>query len=222
MHNLKIQITVGSELYSKNPDSSDLGRRIIEKSIEMIKDIGFDAFNFKKLGEKISSPESSIYRYFDNKHTLLLYLTSWYWTWTDYQIVFATSNIVSARERLSRSIEILTRPVLEDNSISYINEVLLSEIIFSESIKGYHTKNVDEENRKGCFTAYKNVVQRVSELIIEIKPEFAYPHMLTSTVIEGAHQQKFFAEHLPSLTDLTESKNSITDFYTEMVFSLLK
>ena len=221
MQNLHIQIEISSELYSKNPDSSELGQKIISKSIEMINQIGFEAFTFKKLGLEINSPESSIYRYFVNKHILLLYLTSWYWTWTEYQLVFATSNISSAKERLRNCIDLLTKPVIKDNSVSYVNEVLLSEIIFSESIKGYHTKNVDKENKKGCFKAYKQVVQRVSDIVLEIKPDFAYPHMLISTVIEGAHHQKYFAEHLPALTDVKKNDNSISQFYMELVFNFL-
>lgn len=221
MKNLHIQIEINPELYSKNPDSSDLGRLILNKSIEMINEMGFEAFTFKKLGAEISSPESSIYRYFNNKHTLLLYLTSWYWTWMEYQLVFSVSNILNANERLEKAIEILTKPVTEDHSISYINEVLLCEIIFSESIKAYHTKNVDKENKKGCFKAYKRVVQRVSEIVLEIEANFAYPHMLISTVIEGAHHQKYFAEHLPALTDVGLEKDAITQFYTDMVFRTL-
>ena len=222
MKNLHIQIEINSELYSKNPDSSELGRKIINKSIELIYEIGFEAFTFKKLGNLISSPESSIYRYFDNKHTLLLYLTSWYWTWIEYQLVFVTTNIKSPHERLKKSINILTKPVEEDTTVSFVNEVLLSEIIFSESIKGYHTKSVDEENKKGCFKAYKRVVKRVSDIVLEINPEFSYPHMLISTVIEGAHHQKYFSEHLPALTDVKKNGNSITNFYTELVFNFLE
>ncbi len=221
MKNLHIQIDINSALYSKNPNSSELGRKIINKSIELIYEIGFEAFTFKKLGALIQSPESSIYRYFDNKHTLLLYLTSWYWTWVEYQMVFVTTNVVSAHERLKKSIEILTKPVVEDNEISYVNEVLLSEIIFSESIKGYHTKSVDEENKKGCFKAYKRVVRRVSEIVSEIDEDFKYPHMLISTVIEGAHHQKYFTEHLPALTDVSNEEDSITQFYTKLVFNFL-
>ncbi len=222
MKNLNIQIEIDSELYSKNPDSSDLGRKIINKSIELIYEVGFDAFTFKKLGTLISSPESSIYRYFDNKHSLLLYLTSWYWTWTEYQLAFVTTNIVSPQERLKRSIRMLTKSVVEDTAVSFVNEVLLSEIIFSESIKAYHTKSVDEENKKGCFKAYKRVVQRVSDNVLEIDPDFLYPHMLVSTVIEGSHHQKYFSEHLPALTDVKKNDNSITNFYTEMVFNFLE
>ena len=222
MKTLPIQIELSPSLYSKNPDSSDLGRKIISKSIELINEIGFELFTFKKLGIAISSPESSVYRYFENKHTLLIYLTSWYWTWTECRIAFATINVECPEQRLKKSIDILTKPVLVDNSISHVNEVLLSEIIFSESLKTYHTRKVDEENKKGCFKAYKSVVQRVSDIILEISPEYELPHMLTSTIIEGAHQQKYFSDHLPSLTDVTSGKDTISTFYTGLVFNSLK
>ncbi len=222
MKNLHLQIEVSPELYSKNPDSSDLGRQIISKSIELIYEMGFEVFTFKKLGLAISSPESSIYRYFDSKHRLLIYLTSWYWTWTEYRLVFATSNIESAEARLRKSIEILTLPVSVDDAISYVNETLLSEIVFSESLKAYHTRKVDEENEKGAFNSYKKVVQRISDIVLEISADCKQPHMLISTIIEGAHQQKYFAEHLPSLTDVATEENGISVFYTELVLRFLK
>lgn len=222
MINLNIHIDVNPELYCKEPTSSELGQKILFKSIELIDEMGFEVFTFKKLGIAINSPESSIYRYFKNKHMLLVYLTSWYWCWTEYQIVFATTNIESAKERLVKAISILTKPVMENISVPYINESLLSNIIISESIKSYHTKNVDEENKKGYFKAYKRVVQRVSDIFLELKPDFKYPHMLVSTIIEGAHHQKYFAEHLPSLTDITKEKNTIEQFYTEMALNFIK
>lgn len=222
MKTLNIQIEVDSELYIKDPNSSELGRKIISKSIEMINEIGFEAFTFKKLGCLIQSNESSIYRYFDSKHSLLIYLTSWYWTWTECRIVFATTNVSDPIDRLRKAILILTKPVLEDTSISHVNEVLLSQIIFSESLKTFHTKKVDEENKKGCFKAYKSVVQRVSSIMLEITPNFQFSHMLTSTVIEGAHQQKYFADHLPTLTDMSNEEDAISSFYLELVFNFLK
>jgi len=222
MKNLHIQIDVNQELYSKNPASSDLGQKILSKSIEMINEIGFEAFTFKKLGEEIHSPESSIYRYFKNKHILLVYLTSWYWSWIEYELVFATTNIQSPEDRLLKCIHILTKPTMENTTIPYINEALLSNIIISESIKSYHTINVDEENKKGYFKSYKMVVQRVSDILLEIKPNFQYPHMLISTIIEGSHHQKYFAEHLPALTDIHKENNTIEKFYTEMVLNFIK
>ena len=222
MENLHLHIEINTDLYSKNPESSALGRKIISGSIILMNKLGFEDFTFKKLGEYINSPESSIYRYFKNKHILLTYLTSWYWTWTEYRLVFATTNIASAEERLNKSIDILTQPVLIDNAFSYVNDVLLSKIIFSESLKTYHTKNVDLENQKGYFKAYKKVVQRVGDIILEIRPTFEFSRMLVSTVIEGAHQQKYFAEHLPSLTDSVKDKNAISTFYKQLVFNFLK
>jgi len=222
MKNLRVNIEISPELYLKNPDTSELGQSILSYSIELISEIGFEAFTFKKLGEVIKSPESSIYRYFKNKHSLLVYLTSWYWYWTEYRLVFATINIDEPKERLIRSLDILTKPVLIDNSFSYINEVKLSEIIFSESIKAYHTVEVDKENEKGCFKAYKGVVQRVGSIILEISPGYKYPHMLISTVIEGAHQQHYFSQHLPALTDTNKGGGAISEFYKELTLKALE
>lgn len=45
--NFKIQIN--SKIYVKNPETSDLGRKILEQSIILIDEIGFDNFTFKSL-----------------------------------------------------------------------------------------------------------------------------------------------------------------------------
>ena len=221
MENLKLHISISSDLYTKNPESSVLGQKIVSKSIEMIDALGFEDFTFKKLGQEIGSNESSVYRYFESKHTLLVYLINWYWSWIEYRLVFATLNVPSAHDRLTQAILILTAEVTEDNAFSYINEVLLNKIIISESSKAYHTKAIDSENEKGYYKTYKRVVQRVSDLVTEINPTYEFPHMLISTVIEGAHHQRYFSKHLPSLTDFEEGKNNIVRFYTDLVFNTL-
>ena len=96
-----LRFTINEKLFLKDPESSDLGRKILKHSILMIDEIGFDAFTFKKLGECIGSNESSIYRYFENKHKLLLYLSSWYWSWVEYRMLFAIQNINDFKEKLS-------------------------------------------------------------------------------------------------------------------------
>ena len=60
MENSNLQIKIRSSLFSKDPESSDLGRDIISKSIEMINLLGFESFTFKKLGAAIGSNESSV------------------------------------------------------------------------------------------------------------------------------------------------------------------
>jgi AcrR family transcriptional regulator len=222
MVNLNIQIAIDSKFYSKNPESSDLGRRIVKHGIELIHQIGYEAFTFKKLGAIIQSNESSIYRYFESKHSFLIYLVNWYWSWVEYKLVFAISNISSQEEKLEIAVRLLTEEVKEDNAITFINEVLLHQIIISESSKAYLTKEVDRENEKGFYTSYKRVVQRVSDIILELKPDYKYPHMLVSTIIEGAHHQAYFSDHLPGLTDMSQEKNTIVLFYKQLLKAVLE
>ena len=222
MENLNLQIKISSAFYVKDPESSELGRHIISKSIEMINALGFEAFTFKKLGDAIGSNESSVYRYFSNKHMLLVYLLNWYWSWMDYKIVLQTSNLNRTKDKINKAVELLVADVKQDSDFSFINEILLNRIIITESSKIYHNKDVDNENEKGFYKTYKQVVQRVSDFILEFNPKYKYPHMLVSTIIEGAHHQRYFAEHLPSLTDVVEGQNNIIRFYTNLVFNTLK
>ncbi len=223
MQNLisKISIQVSRNTYLKDPESSDLGNRIIAGSIDLIDELGFESFTFRKLGEKINSPEASIYRYFESKHKLLLYLIAWYWGWMEYRLVFSLANIDSPHERLERAITLLTQIVNKDSSFSHINEVKLYHIVIVEASKTYLTKEVDEENKHGVFLSFKQLVGRVSDIILEINPDYEFPHMLVTTMIEGAHHQRFFAEHLPRLTDKVKGIDSITTFYKEMVFKVI-
>jgi len=215
----QMKIQVNEKVFLKDPDSSEIGRKIINNSILLIDEIGFEEFTFKKLGLEIGSPESTIYRYFENKHKILLYLTIWYWSWLEYRLVFGTVNIISLNEKLNTAIKLLVEPIQEDSDFSHINEVVLNRIVISESAKSYFTKKVGVDNKDGVFKVYKRLVQRVGDLVLAINPDFEYPNMLISTVIEGAHQQRYFAQHLPKLTDVRPGKDNITEFYTNMVLS---
>lgn len=222
MENLQFHIAIDSSLFCKDPESSDLGRRIVEYGIEMIHELGYEAFTFKKLGQRINSNESSIYRYFESKHSFLIYLVNWYWSWIEHKLVFATTNIASAEEKLEKAIQLLTEEVKEDTNFTFINELTLNKIIVAESSKAYHTKQVESENEKGFYKTYTRVVDRVCEFVLGVNPRFQYPHMLVSTIIEGAHHQRYFSKHLPDLTDCEEGKNDIVQFYKKLVKSTLK
>ena len=221
MNDLHINISIESSFYCKDPESTELGKKIVQVGIELMDKLGYEAFTFKKLGVEINSNESSIYRYFESKHAFLVYLVNWYWSWIEYKLVFATANIVSAEELLKKSIELLTEEVKEDSSFTFINEVLLYKIINTESSKAYYTIDVDKENEKGFYKTYKRVVQRVCDFVLEVNPQFKYPHMLISTIIEGAHHQNYFSKHLPALTDVEEGKNNIVEFYLKLTKSVL-
>jgi AcrR family transcriptional regulator len=214
----QMKIQVNEKVFLKDPDSSEIGRKIINTSILLIDEIGFEEFTFKKLGLEIGSPESTIYRYFENKHKILLYLTIWYWSWLEYRLVFGTVNIISLNEKLNTAIKLLVEPIQEDSDFSHINEVVLNRIVISESAKSYFTKKVGVDNKDGVFKVYKRLVQRVGDLVLAINPDFEYPNMLISTVIEGAHQQRYFGEHLPSLTNVRNGNKDISNFFIQMVF----
>lgn len=217
-----VTFSINENIFLKDPNSSDLGKKIITGSIELINEIGFEGFNFKKLSNKIESTEASIYRYFENKHKLLVYLVSWYWRWIEYKLVFGIHNIESPEDKLSIAVKILTEEVREDSDFSHINEVKLNTIIISNAAKIFFVKEVEQENKEGFFLPYKDLVARVSEVILQANPNFEYPHMLVSSVIEGAHHQRFFAAHLPKLTDQVEGKDAIVEFYTKMVLKTIK
>lgn len=219
----RFSIQINDRIYLKNPDSSELGKKIVAGSIDMIAEMGFEDFTFRKLANEINSTEASIYRYFESKHKLLLYLTSWYWGWLEYRLEFLIANIECPKQRLERAITLLTSATENSNNELNINEQKLYKIIISESSKAYLTKEVDTENKEGAFAGYKQLVSKVSNIVSEINPSYKYPQMLLSTVIEGALHQRYFAEHLPRLTNVIEGeKDAISEFYKEIVFRAIE
>ncbi len=220
---LPLHIKMNEALFLRNPDSSELGKNILKHSVQLIYHTGFEAFTFKKLAEEIGSTEAGIYRYFENKHKLLLYLTAWYWGWLEIQISFHTNNIKDPAVKLRRVINLLATAV-EDDDTSEVNESLLHQIIISEGSKAYLTKQVGEDNKQHFFKPYKDLCAVIGTIISECSPKYKYPKSLASTIIEMAHFQNFFMNHLPSLTDFSKNKeeSEIISFLNDLVFSSLK
>lgn len=216
-----LNISINEKIYLKDPESSDLGKRIIQHSILLIDDIGFDLFTFKKLGMKIGSNESSVYRYFESKHKLLLYLTSWYWTWLEYQLVLSTNSIENKVSKLEKAIDVLTQTTTIDSSFGHVDEILLKRIVINEYSKSYLTKEVDSENKEGYFSVYKRLVNRLKDMVIEVDASYQYPLTLSSTVIEGAMHQHFLRDHFQSITECSPTIPP-KDFFKDLIFNVLK
>jgi AcrR family transcriptional regulator len=217
--NIKIQ--VNPKTYVKDPETSDLGKKIIQNSILLIDEIGFEEFTFKKLGEKIGSNESSIYRYFENKHKLLVYLSSWYWAWIEYRLVFSTNNIDNKIEKLKKAIAIVTESIEDDSKTEHINEAVLNKIIIEEFTKTFHSKQVDEENKEGFFLIYKQVNYRIEKMILDVNPDYPFAKSLVSSIIEGSLHQHFLKNHLKTITNCNENVNP-SDFYIHLIENLLR
>lgn len=221
---LQVQIKMNEELYLRNPEGSELGKKIIENSIVLIHRNGFEAFTFKKLAEEINSTEASVYRYFENKHRLLIYIVAWYWNWLKFQIIYETNNIVDPEIKLKKIIKLLASTVEDDDTTIYINESLLHQIVISEGSKVYLTKHVDDDNKHHFFKPYKELCAMVGDVILEYNKEYKYPKSLATTIIEMAHFQNYFMVHLPLLTDFSENKNTadIISFLEDLVFTRIK
>jgi AcrR family transcriptional regulator len=216
-----LKISVPDKIFIKDPETSELGKRIVEHSILLINEIGFESFTFKKLGNKIGSNESSIYRYFESKHKLLQYLSSWYWAWLEYQLVLETFSISDSNEKLEKGITIVTRDVKEDSNFSHINETILYKIIVNESSKSFLTKEVDSENKEGYFEIYKRVILRISDMILAQKNNYPFASSLASTIIEGGLHQHYLREHFPSITNCNNGKTP-TEFFIHLVKNTIK
>lgn len=216
-------LQVDEQLFNKDPHSSKIGQSILEHGIYLMDEIGFEAFTFRKLAQRLGVTEPSIYRYFKSKHRFLLYLTSWYWTWMDYRLSVATQLDAPPDERLRLAIRELTQPILADALTPHIDEAALYRVVVAESAKAYLNRMVDAENREGHFRIYKRLCKRVSDIIVEINPHYAFPVALVSTVVESSHMQKYFAEHLPALTEVSSANSdaSTTTFLTDMVFRVI-
>lgn len=221
---LEVQIKMNPTLSLRDPEHSELGKNIIKYSIQLIHKNGFEAFTFKKLAEAIGTTEAGIYRYFENKHKLLVYIISWYWGWLEFQLIFQTKNIKDPATKLKQVIVLLASTVEDDIMTGHVDESLLHQILIAEGSKAYLTKHVGEDNKQQYFKPYKDLCNAVGEIILECNPSYKYPHSLASTIIESAHLQNFFMHHLPSLTDFNKSKKEIQiiNFLNDLVFKSIK
>lgn len=225
-----VRVRMNEKLFLRDPESSDLGRRIVRQSIRLIADIGFEEMTFRKLADRIGTTEASIYRYFENKHRLLVYLVAWYWQWLEYQVLFQTNNLTDAREKLERVLRLLLLKDFPESEVSSdaIDIRALYSIVIQESSKAYLTHHVTEDNKEQLFKPYKDLCGRIAGIIHEYRPKYPYAQSRASSLIETAHYQTFFMQYLPSLTDLSADLNHpvgnderLLSFLRHLLFSSL-
>lgn len=219
-----LQLKMNEKLFLRDPEQTELGKKIIRHGIQLIDRYGFELFTFKKLAEDIGTTEAGIYRYFENKHRLLVYLTAWYWGWLQYRVVFTTNNIKDPALRLKKVIHLLATNVVDDDATQHIDEAVLHQIVIAEGSKAYLTKNVLADNKEQLFRPYKDLCAVIADIILECNGKYKYPRSLASTIIEMAHLQNYFMNNLPSLTDFGKSKDElkVAVFLEDLVFSSIR
>lgn len=213
-----IRFNINEQLHLKDPQMTDFGKKVLSNAVTLFHEIGFEKLTFKKLAAKIDTNEASIYRYFENKHKLLLWLECWYWELVNYLIEVKTTNIEDPYKKLLITIHQIVNASSTTQITSYIDQDILHEVIISEGSKAYHVHNVDAENQSGYFFSYKEVVANVSKMIVDVCPNFVYPNLLASNIFEMANNQLYFAKHLPKLTDIKNSDHVQADVEQAVVY----
>ena len=220
---IDFKVKMNANLYLRDPEGTEVGKEIIRSSVIMIFALGYEQFTFKKLATEINSTEATVYRYFENKHKLLIYLIDWYWGYVEFQVVFQLNNVTSPTEKIKKVIDIL---VWEDNITSFMSEIDLKALYYiaiTEGSKTYLNKDVDENNKDLLFKPYKDLCSRIALLFVEYNPKYRYPSSLASTLVETAHMQYFYMQHLPKLCDCSKNKNpkDIEEYLEDLVFGAL-
>lgn len=209
-------ILVSKELFIKDPTTSTLGKKILQNGVNLLYELGLEEFTFKKLASDIGTTESTIYRYFESKNQFLFYLFNYYWSWMEYRLSFTVANIDDKEVKLRRAIKLIAETNQNDLSTPYIDEGILQQVLILESSKTFLSKKVDEENKLGYFKQYKKFVSKLSEIVLDLNPNYPYSHSLVSTIIESLLHQRFFTKHLPSLSDNISEDDKIEDFFFQM------
>ena len=214
----RFQIPVLEAIALRNPQATQLGQRIIEGSIFLIDELGFEQFTFKKLAQSVGTTEASVYRYFASKQKLLLYLINWYWGRLECRLLLESQG-GSVKERLDKALDLML--ILKATSMSFASEKRLQRIVIHEAPKVFLTKAVDADHQTGYHAIYTEIVRYVSDLVRAYQPACKYPEMLVSTLLEGSLQQRFFSEHLPEVTNAFEQEDAVAVFYKQLFFSFL-
>jgi AcrR family transcriptional regulator len=218
-----VTFRVNERIYLRDPESSELGKHIIKNAIDLIYELGFEHFTFKKLAIEMKTTEATIYRYFENKHRLLLYILNWYWSYIEFLVMFQLQNVSDTKAKLKTIIQLLTHELPDSAGRLDYNKKFLNQIVVTESSKVYLVKEVNEINKNEVFKPYKDLCAKIAEVITAYNAVYQYPKSLSSTLIETAHHQQFFSEFLPKLTDVNQenSKEFTTIFLEDMLFKIL-
>jgi AcrR family transcriptional regulator len=218
-----VKFKLSEKIYLKDPESTDLGKEIVSKAVDLIYDLGFEAFTFKKLAIEINTTEASIYRYFENKHRLLLYIFNLYWSYLEYIVTYELNMKLSPKSKIEAFIDLITNEVPDLGGEIKFDGKKLNEIVIAEGSKVFLVKEVNEINKGHVFKPYKDLCNTIAEIIKDYNPKYSYPHSLSSTIVETAHAQQFFLEHLPKLTDIhsINKKMYTTKYLKDLVFKVL-
>lgn len=205
-----ILFNLNDKLYIKDPQKSEIGKAIISRSIQLMDNLGFEQFTFRKIAEEIDSTEATIYRYFENKTRLLQYLMDWYWASVHFELDFQLNNISKPEEKLKICMQLMAgiKPFVH---VAHVDINTLQRIAVYEGDKAFLLRSIDNDYKDGFFDPFQNVCNQIAGIVKQINPQYPFAHSLISTAMTGANRQIFFAVHLPTLSDIKNDKETMNE-----------
>lgn len=196
-----------SALSLKDPMGSAVGRSLLEHGLELMLELGYEAFTFRKLAERSGTTEVTVYKYFANKQRLLQYFYQLYWLWLRQLGAQQMERHIEPRKALSGIVEALCGVWPRSLPELQLDPKALRRLVIAEGMKSYLHKQVDEDNARRLFQPYKALSAFVAERLVACRADLPWPRSFATTVIEMAHSLPFAMEHLPSLTELSSRKD---------------
>ena len=74
-------------------------------------------------------------------------------------------------------------------------------------MQSYMHAHVYDDNARRLFKPYKDLSAFVADRLLTCRPELSMPRSFATTLVEMAHSLPFAMEHLPSLTELSETRD---------------
>lgn len=203
----KYSFSLSSDLYLRDPLSSDKGKDLLRHGAPLIIEMGLEAFTARKLAEAAGVTEATVYKYFSNKQKLLQYYFQLYWTWLEQQIKVFTAVEDDPKQRLIKAVKLLAEmpPVAADPGL--VSKEVLRNLVVVEGVKAFHHAQVDADNALKLYAPFKSVAALLAGMIKTVDPQQPYPYSLATTLLEMSHSLEFYRDHLPSLTDFPNDQD---------------
>lgn len=186
---------------------SPMGARILTEGLDLMLELGLEAFTFKKLAERLGSTEVTVYHYFANKQRLLQYYFQLYWLWLQTHCEQEGRTLKDPRERLHGDIIALCGIWPKDAMAAQLDPATLRQLVIREGSKSFLHKNVDTDNQLKLFKPYKDLCAHVAKELKACAPRMKSPRSFATTLVEMAHSLEFAMHHLPALTELSVKKD---------------
>lgn len=163
-----LEATALSRYCLRDPQQTHLGQKIVAQGIALLAEIGLEQFSFKRLAQEVHTTEASVYRYFENKHQLMQYLSEGFWCDLSTRLSVQAALAQTPEQQLELQLHILVEAY--QNLQGQIIPVLLAS---------------EGPSPIGLQSVYR----QMQVVIVRVNPHYPYPRTLITTLLEAARQQ---------------------------------